>query len=381
MSFSPDGQRLAVGFAAADVPRKSLEQIIVIWEVDSDSRPTVIRKAHGHSLTSVTFAPDGKSVLSGGCDSSPSGDRRKPGEKLELSSKIRVWDASSGRPIREFDMSGLAGHCAFTATRDGRTLISLHTDRLIVWDLPAARMVRTIPIEPYYPGVGIGGCMAVSPDGRILAAARGDNAVHLWDLETGKPLLVQAGAHVGEVAAAAISPDGRFAATGDDHGMVLLWDAARGEYFRRLDSGGQGFVRSVRFAPDGRTVAAATMSYDPEAGGFRGIVRLCEIPGGAVRREIPLDDDPIRLAYSPDGRQLAIALVDAPNADAGRHPIGSVDVIQVFEVATGARVIGIPDPRFRVDAMTFSADGRTLASVESDAMFRFRDLAPVERSR
>ncbi len=129
MSFSSDGKRLAVAGTAVGGPGGKTEEIIGIWEIASDSRPIVIRKAHGHSLISLAFAPDGKSLLSGGCDSQPTRDRRNPGEKLELSPKIRVWEAGTGRPIREFDMGDLGGHCAFAVSRDGRTLISLHPDR------------------------------------------------------------------------------------------------------------------------------------------------------------------------------------------------------------------------------------------------------------
>ena len=71
MSFSPDGKRLAVAGTAVGGPRGKTEEIIGIWEIDSDSRPIVIRNAHGHSLISLAFAPDGKSLLSGGCDSQP----------------------------------------------------------------------------------------------------------------------------------------------------------------------------------------------------------------------------------------------------------------------------------------------------------------------
>jgi RNA polymerase sigma factor (sigma-70 family) len=378
MSFAPDGRRLAVGTSASVGPKKTAE-IIGIWDVDSGSRPLVIRDVHGDTLTSLAFAPDGKTLLSGGSDSRPNRDERRPGEKLELSPKIRVWDASTGRSMREFDMAHLEGHCAFTVSRDGRTLTSLHPDRLIVWDLAASKAIRTIPIERYDPGVGIGGCLAMSPDVRILAAARGDNAVHLWDLETGRLLVEQPGAHQGEITSVAIAPDGRLIATGDLNGLILLSDATRGKYASRVDLGGRGFVRSVQFAPDGRTLAGAAMYFDREAFGFRGIVRLWELPGGTVRREFQLDADPVQLAYSPDGRRLAIATAGVP--DPPRGAFGGDEGIQVFEIANGRKCIGLRDRRGPVYAMAFSPDGKTLASVEADMIFRFWDLATGRTTR
>jgi RNA polymerase sigma factor (sigma-70 family) len=380
LSFSPDGRHLAVGATAA-VDGKKSEEVIGVWDLESDGRPVVIRNAHIHTLTSLGFAPDGRTLFSGGCDSRPNRQLRKPGEKLDLSSTIRVWDTNSGRPVREFDMGKVPGHCAFAMTRDGRTFVSIHADRLIIWDPSAGKIVRTIPIERAEPGVGIGGCVAVSPDGRILAGERGDNAVHLWDLATGKPFLQQVGAHEGKVNSLAIAPDGRLIATGDDRGMVLLWDATRAAHARRVEFEGRCFGRCVALAPDGRTLAGAAMFFDPEAFGFRGIVRFWEVSGGRVLRDVRLSGDPVALAYSPDGRQVAIALVtlhdpaDPPRAD------DALEFIQVFDIATGLKRIGLRGRQRTVYAMAFSADGRTLASVAPDMRFRFWDLTAGQVSR
>jgi WD40 repeat protein len=358
MCFTPDGKRLAVGDAATD-DAKGIVPVIGIWDLDRESRPLVIRDP-GFQLYSLAFASDGKTLISGG--NSGSWPNAEP--------KIKVWDAKTGKTLREFGMHDLKGLCVFTVSRDGRKLVSIHPDRLIVWDLASEKIVRTIPLERWEPGIQGGGSLDVSPDGRTIAAARDDHTVHLWDLNTGKSLFPQAGAHEAIVTSTAIAPDGRLVATGDSRGTILLWDAARGEYVRRVELGVRDVVHSLRFSHDGRSLAAASRFLDSNDFKFRGIVRLWEMPGGTMQKEFRIDAEPLRLAYSPDSRQIAVALRDHPNNPPGRaRPIGQNDEIQVFDIATGQKHSAIGGRQGPTYALAFSADGKSIAAVDADEAF------------
>ncbi len=67
--------------------------------------------------------------------------------------------------------------------------------------------------------------VAISPDGRTLAAADYHGAVHFWDMATGRPSRWRL-KHAG-VRAVAFSPDGRSLATGGFDGTISLWDRPR----------------------------------------------------------------------------------------------------------------------------------------------------------
>ena len=149
--------------------------------------------------------------------------------------------------------------------------------------------------------------LALSPDGRTIAAARGDSSVHLWDFASGKPLFSPDENHETAVSSVAISTDGLAVATGDGNGTIQLWDAVRGDRIRRFDLGEKGRVWALGFAPDGQTLGAAGEYSSSTSHGFRGIARLWDLPQGALRREFRLDSRAVQLAFSTNGRRVGIA--------------------------------------------------------------------------
>ncbi len=274
------------------------------------------------------------------------------------------------------------GQCQAALSRDGKTLVSSHNDRLLVWDLASGTITRRIDC-PANESSGKSGGVAISPDGRTVAAERDDYVVHLWDLTTGEPLFAEDAAHDTTIAAT-ISPDGRLAATGDDAGNVRVWDPARGTLVHRLEMGRRGRVWSLHFAPDGRALAASGEYFDSQKGGFPGVARIWDIPGFSLRHDWPLDHRAVCVAFSPDGRRVAVASWNMgerkrPAVKAGR---GTLDnPIDLFDAATGQRLVGLPGHKGRIHSVAFAPDGRTLVSAGEDNLFRFWDLAAGRQTR
>jgi RNA polymerase sigma factor (sigma-70 family) len=117
---------------------------------------------------------------------------------------------------------------AFSA--DARTMASFSGGWISLWDVEAGTLRRKIR----YPGAG--GCLlALAPDGKTVAATDvrsdedfGDDAIRLYDVETGDPVLTLDPAD-DRADVLAFSPDGTKLLTGSERGSAIVWDVRRGQ--------------------------------------------------------------------------------------------------------------------------------------------------------
>src|SRR5262249_24110556 len=137
--------------------------------------------------------------------------------------------------------------------------------------------------------------------------------------------------------ALAISPDGRRLATGDVNGTIRLWDPLSGEHLR-YTSNSDRRITSLAYSPNGRQLASACMFL----GGAGGGVRLWDVATGQPIRAIsvPGGGGAAGVAFSPDGRLLAVTSWSSPRADNKRGPSGGR--LWFFAAATGEVVGSTP---------------------------------------
>jgi WD40 repeat protein/serine/threonine protein kinase len=98
--------------------------------------------------------------------------------------------------------------------------------------------------------------LAFSLDGRYLAAGNQDNAILLWDTESGK-LRHHLTGHLCFVSCVAFSPDGRRLVSGSEDWTVKIWDVDVGRATLTL-TGHKGRIRDLAFSPDGQYLASSS---------------------------------------------------------------------------------------------------------------------------
>ena len=66
-------------------------------------------------------------------------------------------------------------------------------------------------------------CLALNPDGRLLASGREDGLIHLWDLESGK-IHKTLNWHPSRLHSLAFSSDGKILASAANEFIMYVWD-------------------------------------------------------------------------------------------------------------------------------------------------------------
>ncbi len=350
LTFSPDRTRLATG---SWHPWRS-EGEVRFWDVESWSEPTGSR-LRCPSIACLAFAPDGKTLATGGIDQA-----------------VRLWDLATGSERASFK-----GHTrevwALAFTHDGRRLASGSWDRTIkLWDVDqrqAGDLLHDIPcyslsfsgggsvlacggsghigvLDPVtgqrlftVPMPGVSDIVvALSPDGKTLAAGGTSAVLHLFDVES-HALRHSLPGHKVNIWCLAFSPDGRLVATGSRDRTVRLWDAVKGEERTTL-AGHTEWVGQLAFTPDGNTLVSGNGKE----------ILFWDVATGRQRESLAEAGE--RLAISPDGRMLAHAT--------------TATSIQLRDLRTKG-VLGVAKGhREYITDVAFTPDGRTLATASLD---------------
>jgi WD40 repeat protein len=186
--------------------------------------------------------------------------------------------------------------------------------------------------------------LAFAPDGKLLASSSDEGTITLWDVATGKKgdTLKRAGA-----ASLAFSPDGKTLAAGG-WPDIQLWDVTTGKVKATL-KGHTAFVRCVAFSPDGKTLASGadskTATFSPSADTT---IRLWDVATGKERATLKGHTAPVySVTFSPDGKTVASGSWDK--------------TIRMWEATTGKEKKALKQSD-HVTALAFSPDGKTLAS-------------------
>src|SRR5262249_48021198 len=173
-----------------------------------------------------------------------------------------------------------------------------------------------------------------------------------WEMPDGKLLHALPAGCV--VRALELSPDGSLLARAGDDAAVQLWDVATAKATVKL-AGHADWVLALAFSGDGKLLSS---------GGYDGVVRLWEVPSGKKLLDIPATPPPpanappgptnvvTSLAFSPDGKTLAVGGTDAP--------------IQLVNVADGKLVRSLPGHTSSVTSLVFHPSGTVLISGSKD---------------
>ena len=332
VAYSPDGQYLA----SAGHETYSATYTIKLWRV-SDGRLVRTLTHFRLNVRCLAFSPDGQYLVSGGMTNI--GGSAWRGE-------IRLWRVADGLQLRTAQLDTYAVN-AVTFLADGEHLAIATTSSTILWNIVEWRAVFE-----YQDSQGNNNCLALSPDGQILAAGHYGNFAHrvlLWNAISGE-LIGTLIDYQQNVASLAFSPNGQWLAAGG-WGEILVWRTSDWSQRRRLRFSPE-WIHSVAFSPDSQYLAAA-FGYTDRA------VRIWRTSNWQLVSTLyGHNSSVLSVAFSIDGQYLASS--------------GSDRTVRLWRVGSWTldRVItGLTDPVFDV---SFSPDGRYLAACSGNKAYIWR---------
>jgi RNA polymerase sigma factor (sigma-70 family) len=372
VAYSPDGKTLAS--CGID------DGTVYLWDpATGQIRRTV---DHGGKLAAVAFSPDGKTLAS---------------VNREPDATVRLWETATGQP--GLSWKGPNGVRSVAFSPDGKLLAAVGSFEVWLWEADTGKSHHMFP----------GQFMAFSPDWKQLAVAKSTTnkksklpefrTVRLWSIETGKPIrdyVPQDLADGEEISALAFSPDGQMLAAASaffttgvkspNAVRVWLWDAASDKERHRC-VGHVNHILALAFSPDSKTLVST--SYDKT-------LRMWDTASGKERlpRAGHVGTIPT-LAFSADSKALAsgsmdqtVRLWDTATGEQLRcyEGLGMVSAVTVlpdgkalacaskvvWDVTAGKELFQVPDS----SKVAFSADGKTLVSVEPEKPHNGRPLPP-----
>jgi len=293
---------------------------------------------------SVAFSPDGKLIATGD----------------EL---LQIWDVSKTRPINTLEPMVLVGFL-----QSGHLLAAATDGMLHRWDLKTATET---------PELSGGSPAAISPNGQFVACLGSElhsRTITVWDLNDERPLrsfTVPSSTH-----AITFTGNGRLIGCAGFNQTLQMFDFEGKPCWQARP--GQG--RSIAASADGSLIAVSISTVP--ANSSSGKDELFEAFGS--RAVTPLNETHVfdcetgelRWTLNERDRLGATALAFSPTSlvMAAGNGHGS---IRLYDLSNGELIDELYGHEHNIPSLTFSPDGRRLASVSDDYTLRIWDVSEL----
>jgi WD40 repeat protein len=314
VAFSPDGRLVASA---------SLDHTVKVWDL-AEGAERITFRGHVGRVVSVRFSPDGRELLSGSLDGT-----------------VKVWPVPLRGPSPVFDFHEGNWGASVGFSPDGRWLIRHAGGQVTLWNAAAHSKVAR------FPAIGF----QCAPHGGLLICMR-ESSFDLVDLSEAAPKVIRTIPAGDQLSwQARFSPDGAWLALANNAGSFGLWRTADWVEIKKVQTGP---VDHCAFSPDGKLFATSHGS---------GAVALWHTGNWTKTRVLSLPAQGLLVAFSPDGRWLAIGCKDT--------------TVQLCDLATG-ETHSLRGDAGSIWSIAFTHDSQTLAAGTHDGLVKFWNV-PTRR--
>ncbi|HJQ67867.1 MAG TPA: caspase family protein [Blastocatellia bacterium] len=304
------------------------------------------RTLAGHKgvVAAIGFSPEGRLVATSATDG-----------------QIKLWDAATGNEVRTLSGSAMPiNDVAFS--RDGRSLVLGGSRAASLWELATGGVRRAVALPDEYAVGGWSGVPSsngtLSRDGRLMISGSGSEAIaKVWDVTTGREVQTVSLPQGKELGSAAFSSDGTLLA-------LVEKDKKKTQQPSQLPSAQprpeQPAISPGAGAMPDMTKMMEEMRKDPKKAQEQ-MKKMMEQAKKA--QEAMQKGDMSALGTMMESMGMAVP---------GALKAGPPNNLRIIDVSTGSQIQTIPvkaglfgqisDSPFTVAALSFSPDGRVLAS-------------------
>jgi WD40 repeat protein len=320
-AFSPDGKTVAVSEGCT----------IHLYDL-ATGKECMTWPGHRREVTSIAFANDGQSLVSGGSEGA-----------------VYLWRNFDGsKPQLLAENMGYIFNVTFAP---GRSLLAASGwDGVRLWDTKTGKLTATKQEDSFRTGR-----VQFFPDGKTLLVAGDWQLAWLWSIDTDKVRrynegrIFLTGGSLTIFNTAALSPDGKALLEFGLSMPGIVRDPETGEERSTVSNEAIQFGSgSVRFAPDSKTLVLSNSVWRERK------VFFVDVATSAVLRSsnVLKDFSPTTFAFSPDGHTVAVGGYD-----------GSIILL---EYSTGGTRLRFRGHIGEINELAFSPDGKRLASASGD---------------
>ena len=315
ISFSQDGKRLACG---------TDDGTLGLWDLSSQKHLRML-KAHTGEVSSLSFAPDGKTIASSG-----SGDNN-----------VYIWDVSTGESLKTLRCRSSDVNSVSFAPDGRKIACASSTGTVRLWDVLTGKRLKTLNGRRNW---GAALSVSFSPDSNKIACGFSDGTTHLWDISTGKGIKTSQG-HTRDVNSVSFSSDGKVLFSGNSGGGIRLWEFETGRYlYLEVFIGYKG---CVSFLPHDKLLVSSSHKVDKTSTWRNETVysrlmrpkHLVTVKGYTKTVN--------KVSFSPDGKTLT--------SESGNN------TAHLWDISTGKNLKTLKDHTSDVRGISISPDGKIRA--------------------
>jgi serine/threonine protein kinase len=234
---------------------------------------------------------------------------------------------------------------SLAVSADGKHLAAGADDGTVkYWDIAHERVAWTLPAHktPIW-------ALALARGGDYLATGSDDGDTKIWDVRTQNE--VHTLPRIGGVRALAFDADGKRILTGGRDGSVKVWDV-RSQAELVTTSGHDSLVAAVAFAPDGKSFASASADKS---------IKIWDTGTGKMKLKLTNHERGVYgIAFAPTSRQLVSGGWDR--------------TVRLWDLDSGTQIATFDNHRQDVWSVAFNPEGTLFASAGEDQMVRIWDL-------